>query len=177
MSAPEPIEDLARRASDGDHAALEAFIRSTQRDVWRFVAYLADPWMADDLTQETYLRAIRSMRSFRGDSLATTWLLSIARRVVYDEFRRSYRRPRLTELPPDIAENSFDVAEVAATVEQIVEIGLLIDSLDTDRREALVLTQVLGYSYAEAAEICSVPVGTIRSRVARARADLIDLQD
>lgn len=178
MSAPEPIDDLARRAGAGDADALEHFIRSTQASVWRFVAHLADPGIADDLTQETYLRAVGAIGRFRGDSRATTWLLAIARRVVYDELRRSYRRPRTTELHPDVdAGDGVVPPAVIETSDAMVEIGLLLDGLDTDRREALVLTQILGYSYAEAAEICSVPVGTIRSRVARGRADLIELGD
>lgn len=60
-----------------------------------------------------------------------------------------------------------------ARFEDIVEIRMLLDGVDPDRREALLLTQVLGLSYAEAAEICGCPVGTIRSRVARARDDLL----
>ena len=57
--------------------------------------------------------------------------------------------------------------------EDIVEVRMLLDGLDPDRRDALILTQVLGMSYAEAAEVCGCPLGTIRSRVARAREDLI----
>ena len=78
----------------GDRAALTEFIAATQRDVWRTVAYLADPASADDLTQETFLRAINSLPRFTGRSTAKTWLLSIARRVVVDQFRYNTRRPR-----------------------------------------------------------------------------------
>ena len=67
----------------------------TQGDVWRFCAHLADRARADDLTQETYLRAIPSLRRFRGDSTVMSWLLTIARRVVADELRREGRRARL----------------------------------------------------------------------------------
>jgi len=75
---------------------------------------------------------------------------TIARRVVVDQIRRNQARPR-----------------------DMVEIRMLVAALDPDRRDALLLTQVLGLSYAEAAEVCGCPVGTIRSRVARARDDLI----
>jgi RNA polymerase sigma-70 factor (ECF subfamily) len=67
----------------------------------------------------------------------------------------------------------LDTRPSAARFEDIIEIRMLLDGLDTDRRHALMLTQVLGLSYAEAAEVCGCPVGTIRSRVARAREDLI----
>ena len=67
---------------------------SIWRDVWRTVAYLAAPASADDLTQETFVRAIGSLPRFTGRSAARTWLLSIARRVVVDQIRYNARRPR-----------------------------------------------------------------------------------
>ena len=70
-------------------------------------------------------------------------------------------------------ETVIDMHQPTARFEDIVEIRMLLDGVDSDRREALLLTQVLGLSYAEAAEICGCPVGTIRSRVARARDDLL----
>ena len=76
------VTQLAKSAGRGDRVALTQFIEATRRDVWRTVAYLADPASADDLTQETYLRAIKSLPRFSGRSTAKTWLLSIARRVV-----------------------------------------------------------------------------------------------
>ncbi|MFV0496288.1 RNA polymerase sigma factor SigC [Mycobacterium sp.] len=162
---------LAKAAGRGDRAALSQFIAATQRDVWRTVAYLADPASADDLTQETFLRAIRSLPRFAGRSSARTWLLSIARRVVADQIRHDRSRPRTTHLADldDVAPRGRQ----ASRIENIVEIRMLLDSLDAGRREAFVLTQVLGLSYAEAAEVGGCPVGTIRSRVARARGDLL----
>ncbi|WP_102142164.1 RNA polymerase sigma factor SigC [Mycobacterium hubeiense] len=163
---------LALSAGRGDPAALEQFIRATQQDVWRSVAYLGDPTSADDLTQETFLRAISALPRFTGRSSARTWLLSIARRVVVDQIRHRQRRPR--------AHYSVDVDKLlesrrpARGFEDIVEIRVLLDGLETDRKHALLLTQVLGLSYAEAAQVCGCPVGTIRSRVARAREDLLN---
>ena len=162
---------LALAAGRGDTAALERFIAATQRDVWRSVAYLGDPGSADDLTQETFLRAISALPRFTGRSSARTWLLSIARRVVVDQIRYKQSRPR--------AQYAVDVDRILEQhrpvrgFENVVEIRMLLDGLDADRRHALLLTQVLGLSYAEAAEVCGCPVGTIRSRVARAREDLI----
>ena len=165
------ITHLAKCAGRGDQAALTQFIRSTQRDVWRTVAYLADPASADDLTQETFLRAIRSLPRFSGRSTARTWLLSIARRVVVDQIRYNTSRPRATHV--DDLEAVLGDGGRGSRFEGMVEIQILLDGLDHDRREALVLTQVLGLSYAEAAEVCGCPIGTIRSRVARARDDLL----
>ncbi|MCX2930561.1 RNA polymerase sigma factor SigC [Mycobacterium sp. CVI_P3] len=162
---------LALAAGRGDSAALEAFIKATQRDVWRTVAFLGDPGQADDLTQETFLRALGALPRFSGRSSARTWLMTIARRVVIDQIRRNQARPR-TGYGIDL-DQVLDTRPSAARFEDIIEIRMLLDGLDTDRRHALMLTQVLGLSYAEAAEVCGCPVGTIRSRVARAREDLI----
>ena len=165
------VTALALAAGRGDRGAFEQFIRATEKDVWRTVAFLADPGSADDLTQETYLRALSALPRFAGRSSARTWLLSIARRVVVDQIRRNQARPRCTG-NVDL-EGILDARRGAARFEDIVEVRMLLDGLDPDRRDALILTQVLGLSYAEAAEVCGCPLGTIRSRVARAREDLI----
>lgn len=162
-------------ARHGDRAATERFVRATQRDVWRFIAHLADAASADDLTQETYLRALGSLPRFAGRSSARTWLLSIARRVVIDQLRAAQVRPRRA----DVADWQLAVERSqpngAPGFDEGVALGDLIASLPRERREAFLLTQTLGLSYLEAAEICGCPVGTIRSRVARAREDLVVL--
>jgi RNA polymerase sigma-70 factor (ECF subfamily) len=173
------VTALALAAGKGDRAALEKFVRATQREVWRLVAHLADVGLADDLTQETYLRAIPSLNRFAARASARTWLLSIARRVVVDHIRTIQSRPR-TSRSVDWAE-AADQRQAAthrraAGFEDMVELNVLLEQLLPERREALVLTQVLGLSYAEVAEVCRCPVGTVRSRVARARDDLDALQ-
>ncbi|WP_406689761.1 sigma-70 family RNA polymerase sigma factor [Saccharopolyspora sp. ID03-671] len=161
------LTELALQARRGDPHAMEAFVRESQHDVWRFVAHLAGPHLADDLAQETFLRAFRSIRRFSARSSARTWLLSIARRVVVDQIRYERSRPRTTRTSPDTEPHSPD-----SGFENVVALNLLLADLDP-RREALVLTQVLGLPYAEAAHITGCPVGTIRSRVARARGQLL----
>jgi RNA polymerase sigma-70 factor, ECF subfamily len=154
---------LALAARSGDRAALSRFISVTQTDVWRFCAHLVSPAHADDLTQDVYLRAMRSLPKFRGDSSARTWLLAIARRVIADHYRGRRRRRALEEPIQMVASGPALRGELSAALR----------ALNADRHSAFVLTQVLGLSYAEAAEVCGCPVGTIRSRVARARADLV----
>lgn len=171
MTATDPLTELALAAGRGDRTALDRFIRATERDVWRTVAFLGDPGNADDLTQETFLRALGALPRFAGRSSARTWLLSIARRVVVDQIRRNQARPRTTG-QVDL-EGLLDHPTTAARFEDVVEVRVLLDGLDPDRRDALILTQVLGLSYAEAAEVAGCPLGTIRSRVARARDDLV----
>ena len=162
---------LALAAGAGDEAALATFVRRTQPEVWRLCARLGDRAVADDLTQEVYLRALPALSRFRAESSARTWLLQVARHVCADHVRRSTRRRALHDrlvrraAPGDA---SVDDATGAVALDDAVA------ALDEDRRAAFVLTQVVGLSYAEAAEACEVPIGTIRSRVARARADLLD---
>ncbi|MEA3020716.1 MAG: polymerase sigma-70 factor, subfamily [Actinomycetota bacterium] len=161
---PSDLTSLALAARDGDRVALTAFVRQSQAEVWRVCRRLGDLESADDLTQEVYARAITALPRFRGESSARTWLLSIARHVAADRVRANRRRGR------DIAEPAPDAPDHAS----LDAVERLIAGLDDDRRAAFVLTQVLGLSYAETAEVCGVPIGTVRSRVARARDELIE---
>ncbi|GGM44389.1 hypothetical protein GCM10007977_052460 [Dactylosporangium sucinum] len=155
-------------ARGGDEAAAAVFVRATQPEVWRFVAALVGVASADDVTQDTYLRAFRSLPDYAGRASARTWILAIARRACADHVRAAVRSRRIEArvvAEPDRL-TAADHAGLHATSD-------LVAALPAERRVAFVLTQVLGVSYAEAAEIEDVPVGTIRSRVARARADLV----
>jgi RNA polymerase sigma-70 factor (ECF subfamily) len=155
-------------ARDGDPAAAAAFIRLTQAEVWRFVAAMVDTAAADDLTQETYLRAFRALPSFEGRSTARTWLFGIARRTCADHLRSVVRRRRLLTRAAALREAEPEAGEPTGIVA-----AELLDRLSARQREAFVLTQLLGFSYDEAALALDVPIGTIRSRVARARTELI----
>ncbi|MGY1724306.1 sigma-70 family RNA polymerase sigma factor [Blastococcus sp. SYSU DS0533] len=170
------MDDLARvaaDAADGDPLAAATLVRQTQTDVWRLCAALGDPGSADDLTQETFLRAFGSLHRFEGRSSVRTWLLSIARRVCADAVR-SRRRRRLTLVREPADLEALAPQGAGDAVGESAAVADLLARLDPDRREAFVLTQLLGLPYAEAAEVAGCPVGTIRSRVARARADLVD---
>ncbi|MER7889402.1 sigma-70 family RNA polymerase sigma factor [Micromonospora sp. NPDC094482] len=169
-AARDPATEWALTARDGDPAAQAAFVRLTQVEVWRFAAALVDPDSADDLTQETYLRAFRALPTFEGRSSARTWLLGIARRTCADHLRTVVRRRRLDARLATNAHTDRPHPDPAG------QLGAadLVRRLSAERRGAFVLTQLLGLSYAEAAAVEGVPVGTIRSRVARARDDLIE---
>ncbi len=163
-------------ARDGDSGALERFVGETQADVWKLCRYLGDARDADDLAQEVYERAIRSLHRYRAEGPARGWLLTIARRVCVDHTRRAQRRRRR-----DAAVfNNVVAGGGIGTLTSIdaadrVALDDVLDDLGEDRREAFVLTQVLGLHYDEAAEVLGCPVGTIRSRVARARIDLVEM--
>jgi RNA polymerase sigma-70 factor, ECF subfamily len=158
------LTPLARAAARGDQAALTGLIRATQSEVWRLCAHLVDRESADDLAQDTYLRAIPALPRYRGDAPVRTWLLTIARRVCAAEIRNRQRDRQIAAAAPAPAPTADSGLRT--------ELNLLLAALDPDRRAAFVLTQVLGCSYLEAAAMCGCPVGTIRSRVARARSDL-----
>ena len=169
MTAADDATALALAARSGDARAQTALVRSTQAEVWRFCAALVDPGAADDLTQETFLRAFKALPGFEARSGIRTWLLGIARRTCADHLRSVVRRRRLdaklaaqawTDVPQP------DPAQRLGTAD-------LLRALSEERRTAFVLTQVIGLSYAEAAAVEEVPVGTIRSRVARARDELM----
>ena len=155
---------LALAAQAGDEHALAALIRRLQPDVWRFCAHLAGRRRADDLTQETFLRAWRSLPRYQAKASIRTWILAIARHAVVDALRAEGRRP---STPVDVVE-----PPAAPSPAGLVTTEQLLAGLDPDRRTALFLTQILGLPYAEAAAVAGVPIGTIRSRVARGREDL-----
>ncbi len=169
------MDELTRlflAARDGDRTALLHAVRESQADVWRLARHLVGPDDADDVTQDTFVRAWRALPAFRGDSSARTWLLTIARRACADAVRRDVRRRRLVERVGRQVGAGSTRAGTDPGGEQAV--AALVDDLPTDQRAAFVLTQVIGCSYAEAATACGVPVGTIRSRVARAREQLVE---
>ncbi|MFC8428129.1 sigma-70 family RNA polymerase sigma factor [Streptomyces sp. NPDC057253] len=165
---------LAARAGDPD--AVDHFVRALHRDVLRYVAHLCgDPQAVDDLAQDTFLRALGSLHRFEGRCSARAWVLSIARRAVVDGFRHAAVRPR-----------RYDGSDWQAAAERAQPRGVpgfddgivlvdLLGALSEERREAFVLTQMLGLSYEEAAVVSGCAVGTVRSRVARARGELVEL--
>lgn len=162
------LDYLAEAAAAGDRAALEELVVRTQSRVRGFCALLGSAADADDLAQDTYLRALDALPRYRAEASVEVWLLAIARHVCADFVRKRVRRAAIDQ--------RFQPARESLTVQPdttIEYVGLL-DALDRDQRDAFVLTQLIGLSYAEAAAVCDCPVGTIRSRVARARAELHD---
>jgi RNA polymerase sigma-70 factor, ECF subfamily len=155
--------DLSREAAEGDEAAFELLVHRHVENVWRLArSLLEDDFEAEDAVQETFVKAYRSRRSFRGEASYRTWLLSICHRTCLDLLRRHHA----------------DVVSLAAvrqerTVEETLELRLMIEDgiklLPLDERHAFVLVDLLGYSREEAARICDVPASTMRSRVSRAR--------
>ena len=164
----DPYAALVEAAQHGDDIALADLVRHTQPAVWRLCRALGDHADVEDLTQEVFLRAVRSLGTYRFDSPFMPWLLTIARRVCADHIRRNERRRRLVRRLSGEARDELGHADTS-------DVHALVDRLEPDRKLAFVLTQVVGLSYEEAAEICECPIGTIRSRVARARTELLTI--
>ena len=160
----DPLRPLVDAALEGDDRSLEALVVQTHPAVSRLCARLGSPGEVDDLVQEAYLRAVRALPGFRGEAPVLAWLLTIARRTCADHVRRRQRDRRLVER---VRNEPTDA--VVAPAEFTDD---LLDAIDPDRRDAFVLTQLGGLSYEEAADALGCPVGTIRSRVARARGEL-----
>jgi RNA polymerase sigma-70 factor (ECF subfamily) len=163
-----PGDDLrayVAAALEGDQVALAHLVRRTQPQVWQMCTALGSPGEEADLVQETYTRMLRALPSFRGEASFQVWLLSIARRVCADQVRRRQRGRRMLERVV-----STEVARAVLPEEPVDD---LLAEIDDSRREAFVLTQMVGLSYEEAADVIGCPIGTIRSRVARAREDLL----
>ena len=158
------LGQLMMFARDGDRDAFAEIMRISADSVQHFVRHTAGGLDTDDIMQDTYLRLWSALPRFRGDSAGMTYILGIARRATIDELRRSQRRQRITR--------SVHLIDVHSDIGEAHAIESLVQSLNDQRREAFVLTQIMGMSYDEAATIAGVPVGTIRSRVARAREDL-----
>jgi RNA polymerase sigma-70 factor (ECF subfamily) len=166
VSSSDDLGRLAEAAAHGDDVALEALVRATQPFVWRTCTLLGSVGEEEDLVQETYLRALRSLRSYRGEAPVQAWLFAVARNVCADHVRARTRRARL------VRRLRAEPREVGVPAGH-ADLDDMLSCLDRERREAFVATQVLGLSYAEASVALGCPIGTIRSRVARARADLL----
>lgn len=163
------VEVLAQAARKGDRGAFERLARECQPAVWRYaLSVVRDIELAAEIAQETWVRAVRSIKRFRGDSSITTWLIAIERRVIADVLEASRRRPPLMDDGDKVV--MATVAFPAASV----EVGVLLNDLPSEMRDAIVLTQVVGLPYEEAAKALGIKTGTVKSRVFRARELLID---
>lgn len=158
----EPDPDLLRRARKGDIDAFEDLVRAYQADAWRFARSLTrDAHLADDVTQDAFLRAYRFVGKFRGDSKFSSWLFAIVRNCAMDAMRK-VGRPTV-ETPPGSSPDH----------QMRIEIQMAIDALGERLREPFLLVEVYGMTYVDAAVVLKTKVGTVKSRVHRARQQLM----
>ena len=164
----EPDPQLVTAAKAGDLHAFERIVRRYQADVLRLALHVVhDMGAAEDATQETFIRAFRFLRRYRGDSKFSTWLFSIARNCALDEVRRSARGGRPQD---DLVANE---AAPDSDAQVGVEIREAVSELPLELREAVILIDMFGMSYREASMIAQTAEGTVKSRVHRARRLLI----
>ena len=160
----------------GDPGAFDELVRRTESRVRGIaLAILRDPAEAEDAAQEAYLRAFRRADDYRGEGPVGAWLCRIAVRCAHDALRRSARRRRLAEAarPPDDAGDEPAARTAPDEPLRRAELQSALRSLPEDEREALLLKEVAGMTYAEIAAACEVPVGTAQSRIHRARRRLL----
>lgn len=157
---------LVREAAQGDDAAFEHLVRRHTDVAWRMArSMLRDDFAAEEVVQDTFLKAYRNLHTFRGDSKVSTWLLSICRRTCIDRARRK-RHPVVSIDEARLESGRDDRTDLKVSIERAL------DRLPDDEREAFLAVEVLGHTREEAAEIFGVPASTMRSRVSRAREKL-----
>lgn len=169
---------LVQRAREGDTDALTDLYRRHERRAYNLaLRTLGNPWDAADVTQEAFIKAFRNLDSFKGDARFTTWLHRIVVNAAYDVLRRKRAEPMDGDILEDLSGPSGSAAVVGSGRQGI---DPAIDGLSDPLRDALmslnegfrfavVLCDLLGFPYNEAAEILDVQEGTIKSRIFRAR--------
>jgi len=155
---------LIRAAAAGDVEAFAQLVRAHQQQVWRFLRrLLGDDALAEDVTQETFVRVFTRLSTFTFEARFTTWVFQIAHNAGIDELRKRQRQSRLPEML------SRRTTTVTSGPDVGVELQLALDTLPEDQRAALLLVEVFGLRYREAATVLGIPAGTVKSRVFNAR--------
>lgn len=179
MSERSTDQELVRRAQAGDRRAFDLLVLKYQQKVANLIGrYIREPAEVLDVTQDAFLKAYRALDGFRGESAFYTWLYRIAVNTVKNHLVAQGRRPPGDDLDADVAEQ-MDLGsrlrenatpeghlltdEIARTVQQAL------DALPDDLRTAIVLREFEGMSYEEIASAMDCPIGTVRSRIFRAR--------
>jgi RNA polymerase sigma-70 factor, ECF subfamily len=159
----EPDPRTLARARQGDLAAFEELVRTYQAEVFRFARHLTrDRTAAEDVTQEAFLRAFRFIGGYRGETRFSSWLLRITRNCAIDAGRKQHYPIVDQDARP---ERAGAIANAVVRAELDAALG----SLGTEHRETFLLVEVLGLSHREVADVLGVRVGTVKSRMFRAR--------
>jgi RNA polymerase sigma-70 factor (ECF subfamily) len=179
--------ELVRRCLEGDLFSFDELMRRYERKVYSLAFHmLGNPEDAADLAQEAFLKVYRALPAFRGEALFSTWLFRIVTNSCLDGRRRTRRHPPVislsrppgtgeSEAPAELPDNSGDPLESYLQTEMQEEIQKLLGQLPPPQRLVLVMRDLEGYSYEEIAAALNISLGTVKSRLNRARLRLRDL--
>lgn len=173
-----------RRVLDGDVNAFELLVRDYEKNLYNLALRMVkNPDDAADMTQEAFIKAYNSLTSFRGDSKFSVWLYRIVSNVCLD-FLRSRSRHQTVSLSVENdegEETELDIADESQSPEELLERKLTresvrrgLDALPEDYRQILLLREIQGLSYDEIGEVLSLEIGTVKSRIFRARKKLCE---
>ncbi|MGZ4308869.1 MAG: RNA polymerase sigma factor [Gaiellaceae bacterium] len=173
MSLAQPDPGVLRKAQRGDERAFSLILRAYETPVYNYVLRLVngDRSLAEDLTQEVFLRVYQGLPKFSARSKFTTWLFQVTKNRVLDELRAVERRPRALVALDDIA--PLEVLD--APVERLEEIDTLwraVQDLTVDLKMALLLRDVVGLSYTEIADSLEITLATVKWRIYKAREEV-----
>ena len=170
---------IVRRVLQGDVNAFEKLVTEYEKAVYAIALRMTgNAEDAADMTQETFIKAYNSLQSFRGESKFSVWLYRIASNVCLDFLRSRSRKPTVSLSVEDDEgeETELDIADESQSPEQLLERGLTrdavrrgLEALPPDYRQILLLREIQGLSYEEIADTLSIEVGTVKSRIFRAR--------
>ncbi|HXF98925.1 MAG TPA: sigma-70 family RNA polymerase sigma factor [Gaiellaceae bacterium] len=172
MSLPQPDPGVLRKAQRGDERAFAVIVRAYEQPVFTYILRLVgDRALAEDLTQEVFLRVFQGLPGFSLRSRFTTWLFQVAKNRVLDELRALERRPRgvvaLDDIPPlEVVDAPLERSETIDAVWRAVE------QLNPDLKMALLLRDVVGLSYTEIAETLEITLATVKWRIYKAREEV-----
>ncbi len=171
--------ELVRRIQSGDPSAFNVLVLKYQQKVINLISrYIHDSHIAEDIAQEAFIKAYKGMENFRGDSAFYTWLYRIAINTAKNHLVTTSRRLPTSDIDANEAEqySEADALRDAGSPERIVlkdelqlAISESIEELPDDLRTAITLREIEGMSYEEIAETMNCPIGTVRSRIFRAR--------
>ena len=183
MGSEELDSELVRRAQAGDKAAFDLLVRKYQQKVINLVSrFVQDPSEALDVAQETFIKAWRALNKFRGDSQFYTWIYRIAANTAKNHLASRSRKTPTWSVDVDDAEHfvgenglkDYDNPENLLLTDEIERtVYQAIENLPEDLKTAITLRELEGLSYEEIAQVMGCPIGTVRSRIFRAR-DAID---
>ena len=172
MSLQQPDLGVLRKAQRGDERAFAIIVRAYETPVFNYVLRLVgDRALAEDLTQEVFLRVFQGLPKFSLRCKFTTWLFQVTKNRVLDELRASERRPRhlvaLDDVPPlEVMDAPIELGETVDALWRAIE------GLSTDLKMALLLRDVAGLSYSEIADSLEVTLATVKWRIFKAREEV-----